>query len=522
MRRKMSFAACCLALFATASAQAVIPSPLPPIKIVLEPNSPDQIVDMRVSGTWPDSCRPAAIEVSIGAGPTLWVDLILSSFFDPNCPPANCIPGNTGWEVLLTPAGPFPAGLYRVYARAIDCDAVGPYELAIRRFLIGPGGNGQPPDGAFARGQRVVLLQDDPINDLRAGQAGTIVCCDGPDCAGRVLVSWDLRTGAKDDTTGCVDLPVPLFPIGSTTWVDPHLLAIGRPFNQCGTIRRDLEGCVLFEADNGKSYTVISTSGLYGQLDTPGGFEFGQRVRLRGLLDTAIPKPDIITICPVRDGDVYHPILSRCAPTPAGCCGGQLFPGDRVTLLVDNPVGPNGRGAPGLMAGTAGTVICCEGPYGPSWVFVSWDGWTDGINADVFCGSTVIPYVRDSGWWVPCDRIALGDGGNGGAGDGFVVRFAGNVIRLEPDPTAPNPQRTLVGCTTATVQSNSRVQLGVEVTAASAAGGTWSGTVTPAVINAGTTVVEICVRGENVDLTQVPPGANRQLASLSLFAVPLP
>jgi hypothetical protein len=190
--------------------------------------------------------------------------------------------------------------------------------------------------------------------------------------------------------------------------------------------------------------------------------------------------------------------------------------------MVNSPTGPNGRTAPQLTAGTIGTVICCEGPYGSNWVFVSWDNFTDGTNADPSCGSTVIPYVRDSGWWVPCNQIGLGGGGGNGNDDGYVVRVGGNVIRLAHDMSAPNPNQTLMGCTNATIESNFDAELSVQVTAASAAGGDWTGTVTPSTVSAGTTTVQICVRGENVDLTAVPPGANRQLATTSLFATPTP
>ncbi|MBN1363054.1 MAG: hypothetical protein JW993_20815 [Sedimentisphaerales bacterium] len=525
MKRKTMFVVCCTALVLTARAQALIPSPLPPIDIVFESVAPGQLDAVRVGGTWPDACRPIVVDVITGAGPTLWIDLTLSTVFEPDCDPEDCLAESTAWEVFRTLADPITPGVYDIYARAIDCNAVGKYELILRRFQVGSGGDGGGPipGREFEPGQRVVLLQDEPVSGLRAGQSGTVVCCDRADCSGRILVSWDLWTSGKDDTIPCASLPVLAFPAGSAVWVDPTIvMTVGRPFNQCGTIRKGLEGCIFFEADDGKDYTVVSGGELYVELDTPGAIEFDQRLRLRGLLDTAIPPSDVIRICPVRDGDIYHPILSSCTPPQTGCCDGELFPGDRVTLLVDEPIGPDGLGALGLMAGTDGTVICCAGPYGANWVFISWDGWTDGINADAQCGMTVIPYVRNSGWWVPCNRISLGDGGNGGTGDGFVVRIGGNVLRLEHDQSAPNPAQTLVGCTTVTVESNFRALLSVEVTATSAADGTWTGTVTPEIIDPGTTVLEVCVRGENVDLIQVPPGANRQLASLSPFAEPAP
>jgi hypothetical protein len=109
-----------------------------------------------------------------------------------------------------------------------------------------------------------------------------------------------------------------------------------------------------------------------------------------------------------------------------------------------------------------------------------------------------------------------------GVDDEYIVRIGANALRLRPDPTAPLSQQTLSGCTTATVQSNFRIRLNVEVTSTSAAGGVWTGVVTPEIVEAGTTVVEICVRGEDVDLTAVPPGRGQQLASVSVFGVPAP
>ncbi len=64
------------------------------------------------------------------------------------------------------------------------------------------------PSG-FLPGTRVVLLADAPAmgEDLRAGRAGTILCCDANDCTGSILVSWDLWTGGQDDESRCVTGP---------------------------------------------------------------------------------------------------------------------------------------------------------------------------------------------------------------------------------------------------------------------------------------------------------------------------
>ncbi len=89
------------------------------------------------------------------------------------------------------------------------------------------------------------------------------------------------------------------------------------------------------------------------------------------------------------------------------CCG--FAPGDRVELLTNNP-----DGAVGLLAGTEGTVICCNADYPPMPVLVSWDGWTNGHDKDQQCDSAPLPYPPNSGWWVGCDDIQAATGGGGG------------------------------------------------------------------------------------------------------------
>ena len=93
----------------------------------------------------------------------------------------------------------------------------------------------------------------------------------------------------------------------------------------------------------------------------------------------------------------------------AGGCGNRcgLLPGDRVTLLTNNP-----RGAAGLAAGTQGTVICDSDVKSGPPLFVSWDNWTNGVNTDNFCQCTPYPYASNSGWWVYCEDVQAGALGN--------------------------------------------------------------------------------------------------------------
>jgi hypothetical protein len=67
---------------------------------------------------------------------------------------------------------------------------------------------------------------------------------------------------------------------------------------------------------------------------------------------------------------------------------------------VNNP-----RDAAGLVAGTIGTVICCDYDDPDLPVFVSWHGWTNGRNTDQYCDTTIWTYPANSGWWMACDQI---------------------------------------------------------------------------------------------------------------------
>jgi len=107
-----------------------------------------------------------------------------------------------------------------------------------------------------------------------------------------------------------------------------------------------------------------------------------------------------------------YPRDIECVESTGGetvtCCG--LKAGARVMLLRNTPPDSSGAPAVGLVAGTLGTVICCD--YGESRrpLFVSWDGWTNGKrDSGTFC--EVIPFVPYSGWWMSCDDIAPWSGG---------------------------------------------------------------------------------------------------------------
>jgi len=82
-------------------------------------------------------------------------------------------------------------------------------------------------------------------------------------------------------------------------------------------------------------------------------------------------------------------------------CDATYSVGDRVEATVDNP-----SGAPGILAGHLGTVVCGVSDLALP-MFIEWDAWGDGNDNDQFCdcgdGSSS---GSNSGWWVLCEEIA--------------------------------------------------------------------------------------------------------------------
>jgi len=190
---------------------------------------------------------------------------------------------------------------------------------------------------AFGLGDLVVLLKDNPpaCPELRAGQAGRIVCCGDPGRPGEFLVSWisgnvDIGTGARGDTESVI------FPSGSAVWMDSNEVPLGRPFDQCGTLRESPEGCTLLETETGRVYNLLSADELSQTLDAATEIQYGDRVRVRGLINKTGPGPDEVRICPQADGDVYHPVITWCEPgEDVGCCTATM--GGHVIQLYKNP-----------------------------------------------------------------------------------------------------------------------------------------------------------------------------------------
>jgi hypothetical protein len=362
-------------------------------------------------------------------------------------------------------------------------------------------------------GQRVVLLQNNPPGGtgLLAGQSGTVICCDANDCSGSILVNWDFWNSAKPPLTKCSSDPGTVYPANSAIWIDPNQVLLGICFSQCGTISKTQTGCAYLAADDGKTYNLMVTGDEYVALSsTVGAVRFGNRVRVQGLLNTTPPAPTVIRICPQQNGDIYNPLFSPCT----ACCTPSYSPGDRVVLLVSNPVGSGGKVATGLAAGTLGTIVCCGGADPNFPIFVSWDGYANGTSAA--CVSTVV-YPDHSGVWMACSQFARYAPSLPGP---IVVGVFGNSLTLIVDPNAPGPGYSFTGCTNVTIQLNFQAQLSAQVTPASGVGGTWSATIMPNIVGPGTVTVQVCVQVVNLDVSTLPPGTNVQVATVSLYAVP--
>ena len=188
--------------------------------------------------------------------------------------------------------------------------------------------------------------------------------------------------------------------------------------------------------------------------------------------------------------------------------------GDRVVLLVNNPVGPGGSVATGLPSGTFGTVVCSGGTDPGFPIFVSCDGYKNGING--VCNPASVIYPDKSGWWMACSQIAFYKPSLPAP---IVINIGGNPLTLTPDPNSPGPGFSFSGCASTTVQLKSQSMLSVQVTPASGVGGTWTGTVTPSIAGPRTVTVQVCVQVVNLDVSTLPSDNSVQVATLTIYAV---
>lgn len=105
---------------------------------------------------------------------------------------------------------------------------------------------------------------------------------------------------------------------------------------------------------------------------------------------------------------------------------------------------------------------------------------------------------------------------------GFFIEIKDEkAIKVKQDTSSSDPIKTYVGCKKTDVVSNFAAQLMVSAAAASAAGGSWSATIDPSTIPAGTTNVEICVKGTGVDISKLTGGSKDvKVATVTVKVLP--
>jgi hypothetical protein len=257
----------------------------------------------------------------------------------------------------------------------------------------------------FAPGTRVVLLADEPVvgEGLAKGMAGTILCCDTTDCTGSLLISWDLWTGGRDETDRCVTRLGGPYPAGSTTWVDPNLVLLGRPFDVEGIMQVTKEGCLYIQTEDGEAYNLMVGPDY---LEVWWVLKSGDRVRVRGLLNQSPPPANVKRMCSQLDGDIYCPVITAGSWTDATCadrwvCGFDY--GDSVVLVGES----NPNGARDLPRGATGAIICSN--KDTDMILVSWNLWTNGGDPNEYfqCSERLAGvFTPGSTWWVPAADLA--------------------------------------------------------------------------------------------------------------------
>jgi hypothetical protein len=260
----------------------------------------------------------------------------------------------------------------------------------------------------FDYGDRVVLISESNPNgatNLPRGATGTLICS-RYEPGQSMLVSWDLWTEGGDDEAYaiCNERISGLYPKGSTWWVSVKDLAkvldtrcgVVQPIGLCvGDECLDPQALGLFAWPADVYYLAgLNVAAPSGRFRATGLFtRYGQ------LLGGQVEAADTV----IREdltGMILNPVVIPC-PEPSSCQP-PYQSGDRVELLFDEP-----GGAPGLLTGAAGTVLCTnpDDPIAP--IFVSWDRWSGGNNEDAACNpDTHVGWYPDhSGWWMACAEL---------------------------------------------------------------------------------------------------------------------
>lgn len=92
---------------------------------------------------------------------------------------------------------------------------------------------------------------------------------------------------------------------------------------------------------------------------------------------------------------------------------------------------------------------------------------------------------------------------------------------LEMVTEARDPFRTYEACRTTTITANFNLTLNPSVRATSPAGGTWKVELSHQVLSVGSTDVEMCVRGESVQVERLVGGTQVKVAELRIGVIPL-
>lgn len=460
---------------------------------------------LTLAGSWPDACVPTSESISYRyEGNAVYVEIAAPLYI-------TCPTQETAWQHPITLRPPAP-GSYDVYVELVDSFHGNQPPTKVTTFLVMAVDHGET-------GQHFDLCRDQIV-----------------------VVSNMLNNGRCESFSEPWRTSLPPQP----TWapVDAVVTKIEYRVVLESSIRcSDFEISLGSDGDNNSAHVILYDN-LGGMTD--GGYDDdpeddrdidldwrqtnafnGQSVHQEWsvcfentatdyrLIDTA----SVVTKLCLR---VYWEV-----PDQTMCCG--VKPGDRVTLLTDNP-----RDAFGLTAGANGTVICCDGEDPDLPIFVSWDNWEFGRNSDEYCDTSPLSYAAYSGWWMTCQDIALTGGGDGrpGAGGGgpdrggssgpdIVFCVGGQCVSLDADPSAPASSNTYIGAATIEVELNFKGKLTATASSASVAGGTWTAWLDPDIVGPGTVTTTLWVRGENLDIGMLPPGSeNVQVAEVHVFVAP--
>jgi len=322
-----------------------------------------------------------------------------------------------------------------------------------------------------------------------------------------VLVSWHFFGWGLDERCTDGDGAPIAYPAQWAQWVDTREVRLAVCFDECGTLRQGQGECVLLETQDGRTFNLLGADRLSEKIGPAGQFHFGDRVRVWGLLQVTGRRPDSACFCPLQEGDVYGVIVMLNVP-PRDDCEGRFEPGDRVVLLVDAPPGPDGKPMTALHCGAQGTVVYHDSARPQAGIFVSWDGFTKGLNADDYCPAPSPPCPPGSGWPVRCDQIGPCNEGRAAClGDRLTVDLSNHQVWLTRGPQCPGGKHTLTGYAYIGIGSSSELAVSANVTPCPGIGGKWKTSLSVDWVPAEEwTSIKVFVDVENIDLSDIPAG----------------